>query len=78
VLRQHCDAIDRPFNDIERTALGRINVCNDGTSARDAIEYCRRVSETGIQHLIVSLGRDYEITPIEVMGKEVIPALAEL
>jgi hypothetical protein len=36
------------------------------------------VSETGIQHLIVSLGRDYEITPIEVMGKEVIPALAEL
>jgi len=47
-------------------------------SARDAIEYCRRISDAGIQHFIVSLPGDYELTPIELMRKEIIPAVADL
>jgi hypothetical protein len=47
-------------------------------SAREAIEYCRSVGAAGIQHLIVSMPGDQEITPIELMGNEVIPALADL
>ena len=78
VLRRHCDAIGRPYEEIERTALGMLNVGDGGMSAREAIEFCRRVSNTGIQHFIVSMPGDHKITPIELMGKEVIPAVAGL
>ena len=78
VLRRHCEAINRPFEEIERTAIGAIDLRQGGMSARAAIEYCRSVSDAGIQHFIVSMPGDYEIAPIELMGSEVIPAVAEL
>ena len=78
VLRRYCEAIGRPFEDIERTAIGAIDLRRGATSTREAIEYCRRFGEAGIQHLIVSMPGDFELTPIEQMGKEVIPAVAEL
>jgi F420-dependent oxidoreductase-like protein len=77
VLRRHCDAVGRPYHEIERTAIGMLNLHAGGMSAREAVEYCRKVSDAGIQHLIVSMPGDYEIAPIELMGKEVIPAVAE-
>jgi F420-dependent oxidoreductase-like protein len=78
VLRRHCEEIGRPFDEIERTALGAIDVGPDGMSPREVIEYCRNMRDAGIQHLIFSLARVHEITPIEIMGKEVIPAVREL
>ncbi len=42
-----------------------------------ALERCRRLSEAGIQHFIVSLPRVQEITPIDVMKNEIIRAVAE-
>jgi F420-dependent oxidoreductase-like protein len=77
VLRRHCEAIGRPYGEIERTAIGMLNVGPGGISAREAVEYCRRVSDAGIQHFIVSMPGDHEIAPIELMGKEVIPAVRE-
>lgn len=77
VLRRHCDTIGRPFEEIERTAIGAIDLRQGAMNAREAIEYCHRVSGAGIQHFIVSLPGDYELKPIEIMGKEVIPAVAE-
>jgi F420-dependent oxidoreductase-like protein len=76
VLRQNCDAIGRPYEEIERTAIGRLDLGHSATSARQAIEYCRSVSDAGIEHLIVSMPNDHEITPIKLMGKEIIPAVA--
>ena len=78
VLRRHCDAIGRPYDAIERTAIGTLDLRKNGMSTRQAIDYCRSVSDAGIQHLMVSLPGDYELTPIELMGKEIIPAVAEL
>ena len=78
VLHHNCDAIGRPFEEIERTAIGALDLRPGHVSARDAIEYCRRISDAGIQHFIVSLPGDYELTPIELMRKEIIPAVAEL
>jgi F420-dependent oxidoreductase-like protein len=76
VLRRHCEAIGRPYDAIERTAVGNLNLGPRGMSARQAVELCRKVSEAGIQHFIVSIPGDYEITPIELMGREVIPEVA--
>jgi F420-dependent oxidoreductase-like protein len=76
VLRRHCEAIGRRFEEIERTAIGVIDLRQD-VSAREAIEYCRKVSGSGIQHFIVSMPGDYELKPLELMRKEIIPAVAE-
>lgn len=78
VLHHNCDAIGRSFEEIERTAIGALDLRPGHVSARDAIEYCRRISDAGIQHFIVSLPGDYELKPIELMRKEIIPAVAEL
>jgi len=76
VLRRQCEAIGRPFDDIERTAIGTMDIRDGGTSARAAIEYCRAMSDAGIQHLIISIPGVHEILPIEMMGTEIIPATA--
>jgi F420-dependent oxidoreductase-like protein len=77
VLRRNCEAIGRPFEEIERTAIGAIDLRQGKMGARETIEYCRGVRDAGIQHFIVSMPGDYELKPMEVMGREVIPALAE-
>ena len=77
VLRGYCDAIGRPFDDIERTAIGAIDLRPGAMSTRAAIEYCRKISGSGIQHLIVSMPGDDQLKALEVMGKEIIPAVAE-
>jgi F420-dependent oxidoreductase-like protein len=76
-LRRHCEAIGRRFEEIERTAIGVIDLRQGGMSAREAIEYCRKVGGSGIQHFIVSLPGDHELKPLELMRQEIIPAVAE-
>ena len=78
VLRRHCEMIGRPFEEIERTAIGSIDLRKGAMSMSEVIEYCRSVAAAGIQHLIVSMPGDQQITPIELMGNKVIPALADL
>jgi F420-dependent oxidoreductase-like protein len=78
VLQRQCEQIGRPFEEIERTAIGSIDLRDGKMSAHEAIEYCRRVSQAGIQHFIVSITGDHELKPIELMGNEVIPAVAGL
>jgi F420-dependent oxidoreductase-like protein len=78
VLQRQCDKIGRPFEEIERTAIGSIDLRAGKMTVREAIEYCRRVNQAGIQHLIISMPGDHELKPIELMRNEVIPAVAEL
>jgi F420-dependent oxidoreductase-like protein len=77
VLRRHCHELGRRYDDIERTAIGAFDLKPGGTTSREAIEYCRTLADAGIQHFIVSLHRVHEMTPLEIMGKEVLPAVAE-
>jgi F420-dependent oxidoreductase-like protein len=76
VLRRHCDEIGRPFDEIERTAIGMVDIGPRGMSPQEIIDHCHSMSDAGIQHLILSLARVHEITPIEKMGQEVIPAVS--
>lgn len=78
VLRRHCDEVGRPYDEIERTALGTVHLAPDAMTPAQVIELCRSLSEVGIQHLIVNMPNLYDITPLEVIGREVIPAVADL
>lgn len=78
VLRRHCEDIGRPYDEIERTALGTVNLTADGDSAQDVIELCRTFAEIGIQHVIFNMRNVHELTPLETFGREIIPAVAAL
>jgi F420-dependent oxidoreductase-like protein len=78
ILKRHCDEVGRSYADVEKTALGVLHLGSGGMTAADAIGFCRTMSDAGVQHLIVSFPNVSEITPLETMGKEVIPAVADL
>jgi F420-dependent oxidoreductase-like protein len=77
VLKRHCDAIGRPYNEIERTVLATANLAPGAMTATDVINTCRALSNIGIQHVIFNMPNDHEITPLKTFGREVIPAAAE-
>lgn len=76
VLQRHCEALGRPYEEIERTALGTVNLAPGGMTAAQVIEWCYTLSDVGIQHLIVNMPNVHEIWPLEVFGREIIPAVA--
>jgi F420-dependent oxidoreductase-like protein len=78
VLKQHCEAVGRPYDAIERTSLGTVNLGKDGMSASQVIEICRDLADAGIQQAIFNMPNVHEITPLDVFGREIIPAVAGL
>jgi F420-dependent oxidoreductase-like protein len=78
VLRRHCEDVGRDYEEIERTALGTVNLAPDGMTAEGVIGLCRGLNEAGIEHLIFNMPNVHEITPLETFGEKIIPAVAEL
>jgi F420-dependent oxidoreductase-like protein len=78
VLRGHCEDMGRDYEEIERTALGTVNLAEGGMTADEVIGFCRGMSEAGIRHLIFNMPNVHEIEPLERFGEEIIPAVAEL
>jgi F420-dependent oxidoreductase-like protein len=78
VLRGHCEDVGRNYAEIERTALGTVNLAPDGMAAEEVIGLCRELSDAGIQHLIFNMPNVHEIKPLETFGEEIIPAVADL
>jgi F420-dependent oxidoreductase-like protein len=74
VLKRHCEALGRPYDEIERTALGQVS---GATKVADLIATCRSLAEVGIQHFIFSIDNVHDLAPIERIGREVIPMVAE-
>lgn len=78
VLRAHCADAGRDYDEIERTALATVHLTSGGAQAAQMLETCRWLAKAGIQHLIVNMPNVYEIKPLEIIGREVIPQAAEL
>jgi F420-dependent oxidoreductase-like protein len=77
VLKGHCEDVGRDYVEIEKTALGQVRLGEGGMSAADVIEMCQGLANIGFDTFIFSMPNGYEISPIEIIGKEVIPAVAE-
>ena len=74
VLRRHCDEVGRDYAEIEKTTLGSVNLAE--SSAREVIRQCRELEDLGVDLAIWSLRDVHELTPLELFGKEIIPAVA--
>jgi F420-dependent oxidoreductase-like protein len=78
VLRQHCDAEGRNYDDIEKTAYFAIDVGADGSEVGRVVQQLGALAEAGVQAAIGALIRVEAMRPIEIVGRDVIPQVASL
>ena len=78
VLRQHCEAEGRDYDAIEKTCMFAFDVGEDGSKVGELIGQLRWFAEMGIQTVLGVVPHVYRITPLEIIGREVIPAVADL
>jgi F420-dependent oxidoreductase-like protein len=76
VLREHCEREGRDYDEIEKTAYYAYNIGDKGENTAKTIDELGRLSEQGIQTAIGGVANVSTITPLEVIGNEIIPAVA--
>ena len=78
ILKQHCDALGRDYSSIEKTTLGTVDLQPGKLNANDVIAQCKALAAVGVQHAIFNMPNVHEIRPLEIFGREIIPAVAGL
>jgi F420-dependent oxidoreductase-like protein len=78
VLRRHCETEGRDYDSIEKTCPFLFDVGEDGSKAQELIEQLRGLGSMGIQTVFGAVPMVNRITPLEVIGQVVIPAVAEI
>ena len=78
VLRAHCDTEGRDYDEIVKTCYFRFDVGENGERAGQVTDQLGALAEMGFQAAIGSVARVWEVRPLEVIGGEVIPAVAGL
>ncbi|HEU5432928.1 MAG TPA: LLM class F420-dependent oxidoreductase [Thermomicrobiales bacterium] len=76
VLRRHCEAEGRDYDAIEKTCAFRFDIGSDGGKTGELIAQLRGLADMGIETVIGDMPHADRITPIEIVGREVIPAVA--
>jgi len=80
VLRGHCEAVGRDFDEIERSTLQNIRVSEDGreegTEAPSAIiDRFAELGDAGAQHVLFSVRDVWQTERLELLGKTLLTEL---
>jgi F420-dependent oxidoreductase-like protein len=78
VLRAHCDAEGRDYDEIEKTCYFRFDVGAKGENAGQIVDELGRLAGLGFGAALGGVANVWDITPLEVIGSEVIPQAAAL
>jgi alkanesulfonate monooxygenase SsuD/methylene tetrahydromethanopterin reductase-like flavin-dependent oxidoreductase (luciferase family) len=78
VLRAHCEAEGRDYDEIEKTCMFSFDVGDEGQRVGKVIGQLRWLAGMGIQRVIGSVKDVSRIRPLEIIGEKVIPAVADL
>ena len=78
VLRAHCEAEGRDYDEIVKTCYFVFDVGEKGEKAGQVVDRLAGLAQMGFQAAIGAVARVWEVTPLEVIGSEVIPAVADL
>ena len=77
LLRRLCDEAGRDYDAIEKTAPYLFDVGEDGAKVPELLDKLRWLAGMGIQMVSGWVVGVDQLTPLEIMGREVIPAAAE-
>ena len=78
LLRRLCDAEGRDYDAIEKTSPFRFDVGENGEKTGELIEQLRWLGGMGIETVFGRVMDEYRIDPIEIMRREVIPAVTDV
>jgi F420-dependent oxidoreductase-like protein len=78
VLRAHCDAEGRDYDEIEKTCYFIFDVGDKGQHAGQVVDQLGDLAGLGFQAAIGAVANVWDVTPLEVIGAEVIPAVSAL
>ena len=78
VLKRHCEAEGRDYATIEKTCLFDLNPGENGAGVGKLIGRLKWLASLGIETVIGSVPRVETLEPLQVLGREVIPAVADL
>jgi len=82
VLRDHCQSIGRPYEEIEKTTLDVIPLTRDGrngsTTPAAAIEHFANLAAMGIDQAIFSMPNVYDLEPFDLLATEIVPAIEKI
>jgi F420-dependent oxidoreductase-like protein len=83
VLAEHCEAVGRPFEEIERTTLQSVSLFRPNAwrssteSADQLVDRFGRLGDAGVQQVIVNTADVHNPDAVELLATEVMPQLAE-
>jgi F420-dependent oxidoreductase-like protein len=78
VLRRHCEEEGRDYEEIEKTCAFAFDVGERGEKVGELIGQLRWLSGMGIETVIGFVPGVDRISPLEIIGREVIPVAADL
>jgi len=78
VLRAHCDAEGRDYDEITKTCYFRFDVGENGEKAAEVTDRLGQLADLGFQAALGAVANVWQVTPLEVMAAEVIPAASRL
>jgi F420-dependent oxidoreductase-like protein len=82
ILRQHCEAVGRPYDEIERSTLQSVHVTPDGARGSSTpsriVDRFGELADAGAQHVIFSVRDVPDVSKLELLGRDVFPQLQDL
>lgn len=82
VLRRHCDTVGRDYDTIEKTNLSSISISTDGAKGSltptAMVDRLGGWSDAGSMHAIFSVRDVWDVSKLELIGRDVIPQVREL
>jgi F420-dependent oxidoreductase-like protein len=82
VLREHCQALGRPYADIEKTTLDTLRITRDGRdnslTPAAAIQYFRDLAAMGIDQAIFNTPNVTDLELFDVLADEIMPVVDQI
>ncbi len=77
ILRGHCEAVGRDYDEIEKTVMSPLDPGPNGENADSILERLRELAALGVTHVHSRIPDVSSIRPLELMGELVIPEAAK-
>ena len=78
VLRAHCEAEGRDYDEITKTCYFIFDVGEKGEKTGEMIDRLGQLAELGFEVTIGAVANVWQVTPLEVIAADVIPAVSGL
>jgi F420-dependent oxidoreductase-like protein len=78
VLRAHCEREGTDYDAIEKTVIFNFDVGNKGEKVDEIISGLRELAALGFDVAHGRVENVWEVSPLEIIGREVVPAAADL